>query len=185
VLGLSQSQLAELPFPLVNLFQQLETDTMEDICRRIQKVGEVSPTASHQLVQLQRYGADMDAFTKRMAQTLNKSDAQVYSLLYNAASADQEAYKGAFDAAGMKWLPLGDDARLRTLYESIARATAGEIRNYASTVGFMYAGPNGTISHMPLDEFYSSAIDYAALQVRTGVTDYNTAIRGPAVPAPD
>lgn len=185
---LAESQLRALAEPLWRNFQRLESDLIERICIRIREIGELSATDAHRLDELRRIGFNLTAMQREIASVLNISTSQVYDIFVRAAEMEYNGVRANFALSGREFVPFAENEQLQRLIESYARAAEEGLRNLAHTTGFM--NPRDPFGRMirdatgniaprfqPLSEYYQSVIDYATLQVRTGQTDFDSAMR--------
>lgn len=177
---LTEAQLAALPIPLQSSFQRLETDIIQRIASRIGAIGRVSVTDIHQLDELLRIGYDLEQIEKEIAATVGKSQKEVCELLRAAAEREYLTENAVLNRG--RFVPFDENHEMQLLLESITRATEESFINLSRTTGFINARnslgvrlPSGRFQ--PLAEYYQSVVDYAALQVRTGQTTFDQAMR--------
>ena len=171
---LGENELRTLPDPLVALFQKLERDTVDRICKRLGKIGELTETSVHELDALRRIGLDINAIERDIASTLNVSEAAVRDLFMFAAESDHDDAKALYDALGKPWTPFAENAALVSMVDDIAAVTFGGIVNMSRTTGFT----NRLGAWEELAKSYQNIVDYAVVQVRSGNTDFHSAMRG-------
>ena len=155
---LTERQLMALPIGVWMAFRKMEQSAIERICGRIGEIGAGGKPTHAQT------RADVREMRREISRTLSEAEGAVYGLLLGAAVSE-----------------YGDSMQLRNLVEMISRAALSDMRNMAHTMGFVNtAMGNGRIGaqFVPLSEYYQDAIDYAALQVRTGQADFYSAMRG-------
>jgi len=170
----TREELSALPEELVQLFEKLERGTVDRICARLNKIGELSPASAHELTMLARIGGDVDAIEREIARTVGASEDAVRKLYTQAAERDYEFQRGVFDKLGTAWVPFAENAAVQSLIADATKVTLGEIRNLTRTTGFT----NRAGEWQKLAAAYQDTIDYAVLQVRTGATDFHMAMRG-------
>lgn len=162
------------------MFHQLERDAQERICERIKQIGEADPSDVARLAELARIGRDVEAIERAVASTVGKSQDEVRRLLNAAAEAEWEANKSLFDVLGVKWTPFQDNPLARELVVTTANAISANIADMAGlsksvsgTLGFL----NTAGANISMAEYYQNTVDYALMQVRTGQTDFYSAMR--------
>lgn len=179
---LSEEALQALPEPLWKTFQQLEINIITTICTHIGSIGELTATDIHKLDELQRIGFNLAEIQADIAKTVNKSEKQIYDIFYKASEIEYNGQKANYDLTGIKFIPFAENKQLQELVQNISRATFVQFVNISSTSGFVNArNAKGVIVQggiwQPLDKYYQSVIDYGIIQVRTGQTDFHSAMR--------
>lgn len=170
----TEDELRAFADELQDLWARLEQDITGRICGRIGDIGKLSASDMHALNQLAKIDGDVDAIMRRMAQTLERSEAEVYRLYEEAARADYEFQAGVFEKLDRPVIPFAENAFVLGLIEDAAGVTNGEIRNLTLTTGFT----NREGQWEQLAGVYQDTVDYAIMQVRSGATDYHGAMRG-------
>ncbi len=150
---------------IVALYDQLQTFAVEDIARRIAKMDYVTDTAAYQAKVLQQAGMHREAIKRKLAKLLNKTEPQIETMLQDAAvetlSEDQYYYL----LAGKDAAPVVLTARMVSVLRAEAQKTNRNLKNLTSTTA------------PASEQAFIDAATRAYMQVRTGVLDYNTAVR--------
>ena len=174
---LSPEQLAEASKRLDKLTQSLEDTILEDICRRIAKAGAVTDTAEYQLMRLKEMGYANSFIEKSIADYMQKSEAEIRQLFFEAAQVSSDFYEKYYMQNGKTAVPLEDNEYMQQLISAGIEQTKGELNNFTQSMGFAVKQPDGSLKFQPVAKAYQSCLDLAYSQVATGVFDYNTAIR--------
>lgn len=174
---LSPEQLAEASTRLDKLTQGLEDTILEDICRRIAKAGAVTDTAEYQLMRLKEMGYANSFIEKSIADYMQKSEAEIRQLFFEAAQVSSDFYEKYYMQNGKAAVPLEDNEYMQQLISAGIDQTKGELKNFTQSMGFAVKQPDGSLKFQPIAKAYQSCLDLAHSQVATGVFDYNTAIR--------
>ena len=174
---LSPEQLAEASKRLDKLTQSLEDSILEDICRRIAKAGAVTDTAEYQLMRLKEMGYANSFIEKAIADYMQKSEAEIRQLFFEAAQVSSDFYEKYYMQNGKAAVPLEDNEYMQQLISAGIEQTKGELNNFTQSMGFAVKQPDGSLKFQPIAKAYQSCLDLAHSQVATGVFDYNTAIR--------
>ena len=169
---LTPFQLANIPGPLVSLFEDLEGFIISDMSRRIAKTGAITDMAEYQAMRAQELGVGLDTISAEIAKTLNVSKEAVQSIIesstISALSYDDSIYK----QAGLTPTPLRQSPYVMQMIEAVIRQTNKEITNITRSLGFKTA-----TGFKPIAKYYQHACDLAHLKILNGVSDYTTAIR--------
>lgn len=167
---LKPEYLNALPEPLVLLMQQLEEWTIRDIARRLASSG-VTETARYQWGQLTDFydetelRAELDRVTGE-AQDL--AGALYDTSVSEAFNAQQRAYARAGKTAAFD--------TVRQLLEISRSRLVDDVLNLTGSLGFAVK-QNGKIVFQGLGQFYIDALNRAQMEVVTGVSDAQSAIR--------
>lgn len=168
--------LDAIPNNLVRLQNQLTDDVIADICRRMRLSGEMTESAIHQIMILQRQGLDLNDIEKRIVATSKQSREEIDELFDRAVQRNQEYYDYVISKADI--VPSVDAAqRLTTQAEAIRRQTLDEFKNITRSMGFA-VNVGGKTQFMPIAKAYQQILDNALMKVSSGAFDYNTAIKG-------
>ena len=162
---LTPEQLARLPASVVELWQQVEEDTLADMCRRISKMDGVTDTAAWQAWRLEQTRLFRRDLTKRLAQMLGRSETEVRKLLSDAGTQTLAADDAIYKLVGKNPLPPNESPALSNLLNAGARQTQGSFVNITATTANTATGQ------------FERALDRAWLQTSSGAFDYKTAVR--------
>lgn len=173
---LSPEQLQHIPERLVQVMEDLEADILNDICRRIRKTGEVTETALHQMRMLAEQGYSQKYIEKRIRQALEIGRNEIDSLFDEAVKRNEEYIKTAFDKYDLTAPSRDWKGALDQEVEAIRRQTQDEFRNITQSLGFAFKRGDKP-KFYKVGETYQRVMDRVTLEVATGTTDYNTAIR--------
>ena len=162
---LTPEQLAKLPASVVELWRQVEDDTLADMCRRISKMEGITDTAAWQAWRLEQTRLFRRDLTKRLAQMLRKSEPEVRRLLAEAGTQTLAVDDAIYRLAGKNPLPPNESPALSNLLNAGARQTQGSFYNICATTANTATGQ------------FERALDRAWLQTSSGAFDYKTSVR--------
>lgn len=172
---ISPEYLENAPESLVNIYQRLDESILEYICEQF-KTGELNTKAIDLIRLLQRRGLDLSEIEKIVKKYTALSDRQLNDIYNDAISKNQEYYSETLQKRG-----LVEDAVRRTAIQqevnAISRQTIGDFRNLTKSLGFALRGADGKVMVLPILETYRSILDDAEIQILSGGTSYNDAIR--------
>lgn len=173
---LSPEQLQHIPERLVQVMEDLEADILADICCRIRKTGEVTETTLHQMRMLVEQGYSQKYIEKRIRQALEIGRDEIDALFEEAVKQNEEYIKAAFDKYDLTAPNRDWKGALDQEVEAIRRQTQKEFRNITQSLGFAFKRGDKP-KFYKVGETYQRIMDRVTLEVATGTTDYNTAIR--------
>ena len=174
---LTPYQLGKLPDNISNIYQQLENFIIEDISRRVAKVGKITETAEWQATRAQEFGMSLETLEKKIAEILNLSFDEVEDLFEQSAVESIKTDSVLYEQAKLTPMHLDTSPELKGYLEAAITQTKGELKNISQSLGFCIKGINGKIKNKKLTQFYQETLDLAQFQVSSGVIDYNTAVK--------
>ncbi|MGI6663890.1 MAG: phage minor capsid protein [Christensenellaceae bacterium] len=170
---LSPEQIFSIPAYVVRLYREFEDYILADISERIARAGKVGSYSEWQMTRLAELN-EANYFLQRAIDTLGEvSIERTVELLESAANISSLSDGTVFALLGMEAPTLADSATMRQIVYGIIGQTSGEIANITNTLGFKL--PNSPF--LGVMEAYQRTLDSAVLEVLTGATDYNTAIK--------
>ena len=162
---LPPSYLDRMPDAFVALWQQVEDEILQDVARRIGKMGAITETANWQLWRYQQTEAVRNSVVKRLAKYSGKSERTIRRLMQEAATEAMEREDAIYYHYGMEPMPFEESAALNNLLTAGARQTAGTWQNLTATTANTVTGA------------FERALNAAWLKVSTGAFDYKTAVK--------
>lgn len=162
---LPPSYLDRMPDAFVALWQQVEAEILQDVARRIGKMGAITETANWQLWRYQQTEAVRNNVVKLLAKYSGKSESTIRRLMQEAATEAMEREDAIYYHYGMEPMPFEESAALNNLLTAGARQTAGTWQNLTATTANTVTGA------------FERALNAAWLKVSTGAFDYKTAVK--------
>lgn len=162
---LPPSYLDAMPDAFVQLAQQVEDEILQDVARRIGKMGTLTETAEWQLWRYQQTEAVRENVVKLLAKYSGKSEATIRRLLKEAATEAMEREDAIYYHYNLEPTPFEESAALNNLLNAGARQTCGTWRNLTATTANTVSGA------------FEHTLDVAWGKVATGAFDYKTAVK--------
>ena len=162
---LPPSYLDAMPDAFVQLAQQVEDEILQDVARRIGKMGTLTETADWQLWRYQQTEAVRENVVKLLAKYSGKSEATIRRLLKEAATEAMEREDAIYYHYNLEPTPFEESAALNNLLNAGARQTCGTWRNLTATTANTVSGA------------FERTLDVALGKVATGAFDYKTAVK--------
>ncbi len=162
---LPPSYLDAMPDAFVQLAQQVEDEILQDVARRIGKMGALTETADWQLWRYQQTEAVRENVVKLLAKYSGKSEATIRRLLKEAATEAMEREDAIYYHYNLEPTPFEESAALNNLLNAGARQTCGTWRNLTATTANTVSGA------------FELTLDVAWGKVATGAFDYKTAVK--------
>ena len=162
---LPPSYLDAMPDAFVQLAQQVEDEILQDVARRIGKMGTLTETAEWQLWRYQQTEAVRENVVKLLAKYSGKSEATIRRLLKEAATEAMEREDAIYYHYNLEPTPFEESAALNNLLNAGARQTCGTWRNLTATTANTVSGA------------FERTLDVAWGKVATGAFDYKAAVK--------
>ena len=162
---LPPSYLDQMPDAFVQLAQQVEDEILQDVARRIGKMGTLTETANWQLWRYQQTEAVRENVIKLLAKYSGKSESTIRRLLKEAANEAMEREDAIYYHYGLDPTPFEESAALNNLLTAGARQTCGTWQNLTATTANTVTGA------------FERTLDVAWGKVATGAFDYKTAVK--------
>lgn len=162
---LPPSYLDAMPDAFVQLAQQVEDEILQDVARRIGKMGTLTETADWQLWRYQQTEAVRENVVKLLAKYTGKSESTIRRLLLQAATEAMEREDAIYYHYGLEPTPFEESPALNNLLDAGARQTAGTWQNLTATTANTVTGE------------FERTLDAAWAKVSTGAFDYKTAVK--------
>ena len=173
---LSETYLNSLPDPIAKNMEALNQYVVERICKRIQKIGTITPSDAHRLKSAIEYaGADLQAIQKELERITGMNAKELDKMFEDVAAENVDFANTYYKARGMETLKdYTENAALKSFVEAAKKTAADGVTNISNTTMIGFKSGKRII---PLREYYIQAIDRAITFVQTGTVDYYTAIR--------
>lgn len=161
--------LDALPETMAEHFRTLELDLIKRICEQL-KTGQPNQVSVQSLQGLKSHGISLREIRKVMKQFSGLTDKQITALFNDVVKRNQKYQASLLDIAKVtkpdKMLSLAD-------FAVIEKQTRQTMQNIAQSMAFIVN--NGQM--LPAANAYQWVIDQAIIEVQSGTTSYNQAIK--------
>lgn len=162
---LSVAQFDELSTPITNLYAEFEQAILEDIARRIIKMGNPTATAAWQVQRLSESGSVYENVIKELSKLTGKSE-QTLRQTFEQAGVKTLKYDDAiYKAAGLNPLPLNLSPQMLDVLRAGLNKTNSLISNLTSTTA------------LASQQVFIDSANLVYQEVITGSIGYDQAIR--------
>jgi hypothetical protein len=164
---------------LADNVEGFEIRTLQRIGKRIKATGRLNSADTKALENMANIGIPLQEIYTDLATTTELNIKEVQRILSEHMSSEVERTQAIFNAKGIPFVSYPENEFAREMVRHWAEITAGEMINLSRTkaIGFIKTFPNGRSEFTPIEGAFQSAIDKAVVAVRTGTTDFNTAMR--------
>lgn len=119
---------------IVELYEQLNTFGINDICRRL--IGtdfQMTGSAEWQYYLLQQTGMSRGEINRQIARITKKSESEIKALFEETSYRSYNADMSIYEKAGITPLPFAQSERMLKILDATYRATLGELHNLTMT----------------------------------------------------
>lgn len=160
---------------LFNNITGWETNTLKRIGRRIKTIGKMSVADVKALNNIAIVKQDMNAITKELAQITGLNMQEVQKMYADLLAEQHLENKPLYDYRNKPFVPLAENRELKAIVNAYVRTTAEEMINLSKTSVLKMIDEHGKV--LSFEKAYKNTLDKAVMQVATGSTDFNTAMR--------
>ena len=163
-----------------NRFNQYNTKVLQKMGEAIKKFDGVSPTVAHKIAQELKYGTDIEDLMAELSRLSGKSIKDIEEA-FDIVAEENVAFAEVYaKAKNMEFVDYKDNEQLQRLVKGIAGETNATFKNISKTraIGFVLKDKYGKKTFKNLKDTYIDLIDEAVFNVETGVSDYQSAMRG-------
>lgn len=163
--------LDSLPEELAELFRALELVLLEEICSRLKAADELNEVTVQDIRALRSHGIDLKEIKKAIRKTSSISETKLNDLLDDVVERNQQYYTNVIDLAHITQPETLVDA---AEVAAIRMQTLDTFRNLTASMGFLVDAGR---TMLPPAKAYQWALDNATVQIQSGATNYNQAIK--------
>lgn len=165
------STLDALPEELAELFRNLETTLLDEICSRLNLADQLNEVTVQAIRALRSHGISQQEIERAIRRTTNISEKKLTELLDDVVERNQRYYSELIkiaDVTAPQMLVSAVDV------DAIRRQTEETFRNITQSMAFLV--DNGRTMLQPA-RAYQYVLDSAILEIQSGAVSYNQAIK--------
>lgn len=154
----------------------LEERILQDIARRIKKVGEITSTADWQINRLRILGYSSEDIEREIKKTLDASYPEMFELYDKVIDWEYVRNKDIYEQINAEFIPYEENRQLQQITDAIIQQCLEDLENVTKSLGF-YLDYNGRKILTPLSQVYTNYLDNACFDIVTGAFDYGSVLR--------
>lgn len=158
-------QLDDLPDRVVEIWAQAQQDIIDDMARRMARLGGVTGSTTYQMERLAETGMVMNEAQAKLAGAMNMTEETLTGLFDEAATRTLTSDDNIYTAAGLSPTPLAASPAMQQIIWAGLEKTMGEFYNLTGTMASNVGG------------LFWEVLDRAYLRIATGAFDYQSAIK--------
>lgn len=164
--------LDKYPDSIDGLFQRLDDFIIKDYARRVAKTGKITETAEWLAQRAEAIGMSEEEIQEETARILEMSAEEIEEIFGDVAFSSADNDSDRFYSAGLTSGRIAANSAVKRFLEAAKKQTKAELKNITGTMGVAVGNGNESLT-----DFYIRTLDFVQLQIATGVSDYNSAIR--------
>lgn len=175
---LTEEQIDLLVERLVERINKANTYFLKGIGSSIRKIGNLTPSKAHELVQMLKYGGKYEELIQEIAKYTNLDIKDIDEIFSSYAKQDQRFYEKFYKYRDIPFVPYQQNYVLRNQTEALANIVKNEMFNYFRTnvLGYTIRNNDGKLIFKGLRETYNQALDEALLNVGQGKETFDSAM---------
>ena len=154
----------------------LEERILQDIARRIKKVGEITSTADWQINRLRILGYSSEDIEREIKKTLDASYPEMFELYDKVIDWEYVRNKDIYEQINAEFIPYEENKQLQQITDAIIQQSLEDLENVTKSLGF-YLDYNGRKVLTPLSQVYTNYLDNVCFDIVTGAFDYGSVLR--------
>lgn len=172
-----QEYKEQLSRKIADNYSELEERIMQDIVRRIQKIGKITSTADWQINRLRILGYSSEDIENMIKDALNKSYPEMFELYDKVIDWEYVRNKDIYEQVNAEFIPFEENEELQQITDTLIRQSGVDLENITQSLGFYIDYGNGNRVMTPLSQVYEKYLDAACLDIVSGAFDYNSVLR--------
>lgn len=158
---------------LVNRLENANEYIIRKIGDNIKKIGTLSPSKAHQLIQILRYGGDYDKIVKKLSEVTNLNLKDIDEIFKEVAKTDYNFARQFYRYRGKKFIPFDENIELQNQVKALAKITKETYMNMTKTMAYAIR-ENGKIKYTKVSRAYQKILDEAVLNVMQGKESFDS-----------
>ncbi|WP_270670464.1 phage minor capsid protein [Paraclostridium bifermentans] len=175
-MALTPEELKNIPESFINLYQELEDFVIADISRRIAKVGSLTDSAKLETIRAKEIGISLNLIKEKIKDVSDLTEEKIDEIFNDASLYSIAKENELYSVAGLDTVKITENVALSNIMKSAIKQTSGDLYNLTQSMGFAQK-INGKVVYKPIAKYYHDAMDLAVMQIKSGSTSYNTAIK--------
>lgn len=162
---LTAAQFDRISEPVVRLYDQYQQSVLDDIARRLARMGQITSTSAWQMQRLTESGKVYEQAIRELSELTGRSEAALRQAFERAGVQAMRFDDAIYKAAGLEPLPLNLSPAMVQVLKTGLERTQGLFQNLTRTTA------------VSGQQAFERAADLIYLQVTSGAFDYQSALR--------
>lgn len=157
---------------IIDLFEELNVEILENVGKNINKIGKLSPSKAHQLVQQLMYGEDYNKIIRKLTKVTGLSKKEIEKMFIDTAKKNQAFAKQFYDAQKVPFIEYEKNKNLQKQVEMFSKTTQDMYDKLTKSGFYVIDGKN-----VPIKDVYNHMLEKSLMSVTTGQTSYQEEMR--------
>lgn len=157
---------------VINLFEELNAEILENVGKSIKKIGKLTPTKAHQLVQQLMYGEDYNKIIRKITKVTGLGKKEIENIFIDAAKKNQKFAKQFYDAKKVPFTSYEKNKLLQKEVDAFIKSTEQYYKKITDTGFYIVDGKK-----VPIKDVYNHMLEKSLMSVSTGQTTYQEEMR--------
>lgn len=157
---------------VIDLFEELNAEILENVGKSIKKIGKLTPTKAHQLVQQLMYGEDYNKIIRKITKVTGLGKKEIENIFIDAAKKNQKFAKQFYDAKKVSFTPYEKNKILQKEVDAFIKSTEQYYKKITDTGFYIVDGKK-----VPIKDVYNHMLEKSLMSVSTGQTTYQEEMR--------
>ena len=176
---IDEKQIEKLCEILVDRIEKANLIFLQEIGKNIKKIGSISPSEAHKLINILKYGSSYNDIIYKISQITNLNIKDIDEIFHSFAKKDRNFYRQFYEYRNIPFTPYKENYALTSQVQALANITKNELANFMRTtaLGYSIKDLDGNVVFKGLREVYTQVLDEAILNVGQGKSTFDTAMR--------
>lgn len=176
---ITEKQINALVERLEKRIQEANTYFLEQIGNSIKKIGELTPSQAHELVQILKYGGNYEEIIKEISRITNLNIKEVDTIFNQYAKTDQAFYKNFYKYRDVPFIEYENNSALKNQTIAMANIFKNEMYDYTreKMLGYSFKDLNGKVVFKGIKETYNELLERALLNAGQGKQTFDMAMK--------
>ncbi len=174
---LNESIIEKLTERLVNRIEEVNSFTLKTIGEQINRIRGMTPTNAQKLLNVLKYGGDLDKIANELARVSNLNIKDIYTIFEEVAKNNYNFSEKLHLYKNINFIPYEDNISLKNEVKALARATAETYFNLSNTTGFTVINNEGKKVFNDIATTYVNTVDKAVLNLTQGKDTFYNSMR--------
>ncbi len=175
---ISEEELELLMQRLIRRIEQQNVLFLRKIGENVKKIGNLSYSDAHKLVQMLRYGGSYDDLVKQLERYTSLNINDIDDILSNYAKKDLNFAKNFYEYRNIPFVPFSQNEALKQQTMALANIVKTEMYDYfkSNVLGYTIRDEKGNLIFKGLRDIYNEVLDNALLNVSQGKQTFDSAM---------
>lgn len=160
---------------LTDRIQKANVVFLTKIGESIKKIGTLTPTQAHQLIQMLKYSGDYEELISQLSSLTGIDPLEIDNIFREYSKKDLNFAKKFYEYRNIPFTPFDENIPLKMQTEALANLTKNAMTNFTRSraLGYTLNDINGVPTFYGLRETYEKVLDEALLNVAQGKETFN------------